>query len=77
MYAVYPHTVQKIRSRRSFQDVKVVIGRCARNIDSNTERYPGMSYEAGIIDALWWLVVDDGDNDDTWPFGGYLPVEGE
>jgi hypothetical protein len=54
-------------SKPTSDEIEEVIGNVTDQIAQGGSRYPGMSYEEGVDEALRWV---QGNSDNTeWPFG--------
>ena len=51
---------------KSKKEIEHVIGNCIEQMEDGSSRYPGISYEEGIEQALRWVLGED--DDEEWPF---------
>lgn len=42
--------------KRTGSEINDLMNACANSINSGTRRFPGMSYEEGIYEALKWVT---------------------
>lgn len=49
--------------KRTDEEIEDLLNRCYPAIDSGRSRFPGMSYEDGIREAIDWLTEDEPESD--------------
>ena len=50
------------RNHRTKQEIDDVLNQAAEQQDEGGSRFPGMTYEDGLANALRWVIGDDDDN---------------
>jgi hypothetical protein len=48
--------------KRTDAEINKVMDDCAGSIDEGIRRYPGMTYEEGVYEALKWITGQTEDN---------------
>ena len=46
------------RIKRTDEEIDAIISACMEKEDEGGSRYPGMTYEQGLKEALMWIVGD-------------------